>query len=172
MFALTPRPKMSSLCVVRSNSTPTASQGVACHPPPMIHPGPTPPTRALESIAATPPTTSTRPADRFCARAGRMLTRKIRGTRMAERVGFEPTVGGSPLHTLSKRAPSTTQTSLHDCTLAGIKSNSLKRVCVLIGSKWQRTLGVLPVAMGRTVARTLCNFSLRTASGPEGSSAK
>jgi len=25
---------------------------------------------------------------------------------------------------------------------------------------------------GRTAARTLCNFSLRTASGPEGSSAK
>ena len=31
---------------------------------------------------------------------------------MAERVGFEPTVGGLPLHTLSKRAPSTTRTSL------------------------------------------------------------
>jgi len=26
--------------------------------------------------------------------------------------------------------------------------------------------------VGRTAARTLCNFSLRTASGPEGSSAK
>jgi len=26
--------------------------------------------------------------------------------------------------------------------------------------------------MGRTVARILCDFSLRTASGPEGSSAK
>ena len=32
--------------------------------------------------------------------------------RMAERVGFEPTVE-FPLHTLSKRAPSTTRTSLH-----------------------------------------------------------
>src|SRR5438128_8645774 len=30
---------------------------------------------------------------------------------LAERVGFEPTVG-FPLHTLSKRAPSTTRTSL------------------------------------------------------------
>ena len=35
-----------------------------------------------------------------------------RGRVVAERVGFEPTVGGSPLHTLSKRAPSTTRTSL------------------------------------------------------------
>ena len=33
------------------------------------------------------------------------------GERMAERVGFEPTVE-FPLHTLSKRAPSTTRTSL------------------------------------------------------------
>jgi hypothetical protein len=29
-----------------------------------------------------------------------------------------------------------------------------------------------PVEAGRTAARTLCNLSLRTASGPEGSSAK
>ncbi len=34
------------------------------------------------------------------------------GARVAERVGFEPTVGGLPLHTLSKRAPSTPRTSL------------------------------------------------------------
>jgi hypothetical protein len=33
------------------------------------------------------------------------------GTQLAERVGFEPTVE-FPLHTLSKRAPSTTRTSL------------------------------------------------------------
>src|SRR5688572_5001427 len=32
--------------------------------------------------------------------------------KVAERVGFEPTVE-FPLHTLSKRAPSTTRTSLH-----------------------------------------------------------
>ena len=32
---------------------------------------------------------------------------------MAERVGFEPTVE-FPLHTLSKRAPSTTRTSLRN----------------------------------------------------------
>ena len=37
---------------------------------------------------------------------------------MAERVGFEPTVE-FPLHTLSKRAPSTTRTSLR---LSGINS--------------------------------------------------
>src|SRR5205807_3725808 len=41
--------------------------------------------------------------------------------RLAERVGFEPTVG-LPLHTLSKRAPSTTRTSLRS---SGI--NSLQR---------------------------------------------
>jgi len=29
-----------------------------------------------------------------------------------------------------------------------------------------------PAWVSRTAARTLCNFSLRTASGPEGSSAK
>ena len=39
-------------------------------------------------------------------------TRHTREASVAERVGFEPTVG-FPLHTLSKRAPSTTRTSLH-----------------------------------------------------------
>jgi hypothetical protein len=38
--------------------------------------------------------------------------RENRERRLAERVGFEPTVE-FPLHTLSKRAPSTTRTSLH-----------------------------------------------------------
>src|SRR5438874_8983855 len=42
--------------------------------------------------------------------------------RLAEREGFEPSVG-FPLHTLSKRAPSTTRTSLR---LSGI--NSLQRM--------------------------------------------
>ena len=41
-----------------------------------------------------------------------------RRRRMAERVGFEPTVR-FPVHTLSKRAPSTTRTSLR---LSGINS--------------------------------------------------
>ena len=39
------------------------------------------------------------------------------------------------------------------------------------GSRWARLIARAP-APGRAAARTLCNLSLRTASGPEGSSAK
>ena len=48
-----------------------------------------------------------------CAEPSRRSSRAIlrERRRMAERVGFEPTVE-FPLHTLSKRAPSTTRTSL------------------------------------------------------------
>jgi hypothetical protein len=48
-----------------------------------------------------------------CAEPSRRSSRAIERERrrMAERVGFEPTVE-FPLHTLSKRAPSTTRTSL------------------------------------------------------------
>ena len=45
-----------------------------------------------------------------CARANPKC--KHRRDWVAERVGFEPTVGGLPLHTLSKRAPSASRTSL------------------------------------------------------------
>src|SRR5581483_8829217 len=45
-----------------------------------------------------------------CGGRWRIGSSVVRG-RVAERVGFEPTVG-FPLHTLSKRAPSTTRTSL------------------------------------------------------------
>ena len=38
---------------------------------------------------------------------------KAKRGKMAERVGFEPTVG-FPQHTLSKRAPSTTRTPLRE----------------------------------------------------------
>ena len=41
----------------------------------------------------------------------RRNTKEIANLELAERVGFEPTVE-FPLHTLSKRAPSTTRTSL------------------------------------------------------------
>jgi hypothetical protein len=41
---------------------------------------------------------------------------------LAERVGFEPTVG-FPLHTLSKRAPSTTRTSLRTCRINGLRAS-------------------------------------------------
>ena len=41
---------------------------------------------------------------------------------MAERVGFEPTVG-FPRHTLSKRAPSTTRTPLHRMKLNQTSTN-------------------------------------------------
>ena len=47
---------------------------------------------------------------------------------MAERVGFEPTVE-FPLHTLSKRAPSTTRTSLLYTSMADwAKCSSLDRL--------------------------------------------
>src|SRR5580765_5180986 len=49
--------------------------------------------------------------------------------RLAERVGFEPTVE-FPLHTLSKRAPSTTRTSLR------LEST----VCGRSGSDYRKTL--------------------------------
>src|SRR5205809_643360 len=39
-----------------------------------------------------------------------------------ERVGFEPTVE-FPLHTLSKRAPSTTRTSLRICRINGLRAS-------------------------------------------------
>ena len=42
----------------------------------------------------------------------------------------------------------------------------------LIELRGRRTLGFPRVVTGRAAARNLCNFSLRTASGPEGSSAK
>src|SRR5262247_2830401 len=42
----------------------------------------------------------------------RRRNERAKRARLAERVGFEPTVE-FPLHTLSKRAPSTTRTSLH-----------------------------------------------------------
>ena len=41
---------------------------------------------------------------------------------MAERVGFEPTVE-FPLHTLSKRAPSTTRTSLRVFRISGLRAS-------------------------------------------------
>src|SRR5260370_11310541 len=41
---------------------------------------------------------------------------------MAERVGFEPTVE-FPLHTLSKRAPSTTRTSLRIFRISGLRAS-------------------------------------------------
>jgi hypothetical protein len=42
--------------------------------------------------------------------------------RLAERVGFEPTVE-FPLHTLSKRAPSTTRTSLRIFRISGLRAS-------------------------------------------------
>src|SRR6266581_3210180 len=45
---------------------------------------------------------------------------------MAERVGFEPTVG-FPLHTLSKRAPSTTRTSLRICRINRLRARGSAR---------------------------------------------
>jgi hypothetical protein len=42
--------------------------------------------------------------------------------RMAERVGFEPTVE-FPLHTLSKRAPSTTRTSLRVFRISSLQAS-------------------------------------------------
>ena len=54
--------------------------------------------------------------------------------RLAERVGFEPTVE-FPLHTLSKRAPSTTRTSLR---LSGI--NSLQAVAPLRPANCDQTV--------------------------------
>jgi hypothetical protein len=58
--------------------------------------------------------TSRAPADslRVACQPELTLRRVTRERRLAERVGFEPTVE-FPLHTLSKRAPSTTRTSLH-----------------------------------------------------------
>src|SRR5580704_12360657 len=41
---------------------------------------------------------------------------------MAEREGFEPSVE-FPLHTLSKRAPSTTRTSLRICRINGLRAS-------------------------------------------------
>ena len=84
-----------------------------------------------------------------------------------------PTVGGSPLHTLSKRAPSTTRTSLR----AAAPRGSRIRVYHPRAPGWWRAgrcarLNACAPEAGRTAARTLCNLSLRTASGPEGSSAK
>src|SRR5687768_405799 len=49
------------------------------------------------------------------------LLRKNAKSKLAERVGFEPTVR-FPVHTLSKRAPSTTRTSLR------FRINSLRAV--------------------------------------------
>src|SRR6476646_7839295 len=46
---------------------------------------------------------------------------------MAERVGFEPTVE-FPLHTLSKRAPSTTRTSLRlESTICGLSESDYRK---------------------------------------------
>src|SRR3954468_18732939 len=45
-----------------------------------------------------------------------------RERRLAERVGFEPTVE-FPLHTLSKRAPSTTRTSLRVFRISGLQAS-------------------------------------------------
>src|SRR6266849_2413877 len=45
---------------------------------------------------------------------------------MAERVGFEPTVE-FPLHTLSKRAPSTTRTSLRVCRINRLRASGSAR---------------------------------------------
>ncbi len=41
-------------------------------------------------------------------------------------MGFEPTVG-FPLHTLSKRAPSTTRTSLRVCRISGLRASGSAR---------------------------------------------
>src|SRR6266511_2823716 len=58
--------------------------------------------------------------------AGKLL--KTKDQSVAERVGFEPTVG-FPLHTLSKRAPSTTRTSLRlelaTCSDAQLRSRTI-----------------------------------------------
>src|SRR5687767_3197519 len=51
------------------------------------------------------------PTARRCTPTRRTLYSQTRVASLAERVGFEPTVE-FPLHTLSKRAPSTTRTSL------------------------------------------------------------
>jgi hypothetical protein len=50
----------------------------------------------------------------------RRAVRLPKGAEMAERVGFEPTVE-FPLHTLSKRAPSTTRTSLRVFRISSLR---------------------------------------------------
>ena len=55
-------------------------------------------------------------------RVGLPTAAHVMERRLAERVGFEPTVE-FPLHTLSKRAPSTTRTSLRICRINGLRAS-------------------------------------------------
>src|SRR6185503_1789840 len=73
--------------------------------------------------------------------------RNTQTIRLAERVGFEPTVE-FPLHTLSKRAPSTTRTSLRrllESVVHGPVAEPVNRNCVRNCVRPPNVLGPLAV---------------------------
>ena len=80
-------------------------------------------------------------------------------------------VGAPPL--LSARGRFMSPTPTRSTSLSMNSTTAVDIYDGLRDSTWLRKVGrTLHFVFGRTAARTLCNPSLRTASGPEGSSAK